>query len=117
MLGRGNAVDERRQVGDAADGLDLFAAVEFFGERDHVDGRPVSCRSRMREKMRRCPSREKSSGLSSAAVEEQAVEQDGAEDGALGFDGGESALRVYSVVAIGTGLIRLAREGGARDDD
>ena len=31
-------------------------------------GRPVSCRSRMREKMRRWPSREKSSGRSSASL-------------------------------------------------
>ena len=63
----GNAVDERRQIGDSADGFDLFAAVEFLGERDHVDRAAGLLQSRMREKMRRCASSEKSSGLSSAA--------------------------------------------------
>ena len=32
----GNAVDQRRQIRDAADGLDFFAAVELLDQRDHV---------------------------------------------------------------------------------
>ena len=33
----GEAVDERREIGDAADGFDLLAAVELLGEGDHVN--------------------------------------------------------------------------------
>ena len=45
----GNAVDQRREISHAADGFDLFAAVEFLDQRDHVDRAARSCRSRMRE--------------------------------------------------------------------
>src|SRR5215472_9413298 len=34
----GYAIDERRKIGNATDCLDFLATVEFFSQRDHVDG-------------------------------------------------------------------------------
>ena len=90
----GNAVDERGEVGDSADGFDLFAAVEFLGEGDHVDGAAHGLQvAHAGEDAAMRVEREVVGLEFGGLVEEQAVEQDGAEDGALGFDaGGKSAF-------------------------
>ena len=102
----GNSVDERRQVGDSADGLDLLAAVEFLGEGDHVDGAASVLQiAHAREDAAMRVEREVVGLEFGGLIEEQAVEQDGAEDGALGFDAsGESAFETV----IGGGHRRLS---------
>ena len=80
-----HAVRERGEIGSAAGGFQFAAAVQFFGERDEVDGLLGFAESDhvrenvavMREK--------KSSGLSvsTAALRALIVEQDGAEDATL----------------------------------
>ncbi len=81
----GYAVDERRQIGDAADRLDLFAAVEFLDQGDHVH-RPASllqiAHARINAAMgveREVVGGEMLGGL----IVERVIEQDCAQDGAL----------------------------------
>ena len=83
----GDAVDQRRQIRDAADGLDFFAAVEFLDQRDHVDWAAgllqiahAGINAAMRVK-REIVGREVFGGL----IVERVVEQDRAQDRALGF--------------------------------
>ncbi len=82
----GNAVDERRQVGDAADRFDLFAAIELLGERDHVNrAAGVLQIAHAGEDAAMRVEREVVGLEFGGLIVEQAVEQDRAEDGALGF--------------------------------
>ncbi len=103
----GNAVDERRKISHAADGFDLFAAVQFLGQRDHVD-RPAGllqlAHARIDAAMR--VEREIVAGeMFGGLVVEGVVEQDGAEDRALGFHAdGKSALETV----VGGGHERLS---------
>ena len=91
----GNAVDERRQIGDAADGFDLFAAVELLGEGDHVNrAAGVLQVAHAGEDAAMRVEREVVGLEYSGLVEEQTLHQDGAEDGALGVDaGGKTAFQ------------------------
>ena len=94
-----NAVDQRRQVRDAADGLDFLAAVELFGERDHVNrASGVLQIAHAREDAAMSVEREVVGLELGRLIEDQVVEQDRAENGALGFNGGgKSALETVCV--------------------
>ncbi len=90
----GHAVNERGEVCDAADGFDLFAAVELFGEGDHVDGTAgVLQVAHAGEDAAVSVEGEVVGREFGGLVEDEAVEQNGAENGALGFKAGrKSAL-------------------------
>ncbi len=83
----GHAVDQRRQIRNAANRFHLFAAVEFLDQRDHVDRTAallqvaharINAAVRVQRKVVR---REVFGGL----IVERIVQQDRAQDRALGF--------------------------------
>ena len=90
-----DAVGERGQVAGAADGVQLLVAQQLLGEGDDVDGAVglgelgdalVDAAMRVEEKVLGLEGRER-------FVLQGVVEQNGAEDGALGFrTGGETAI-------------------------
>ncbi len=81
----GNAVNQRRQIRDAADGLHFLAAVQFFDQRDHVHRAAALLQvahARINAAMR--VEREVVRGeVLGGLVVERVVEQDRAQDGAL----------------------------------
>jgi len=93
----GNSVDERREIRHTANRFYLFAAVEFLDQRDHVDrasGFLQIAHARINPAMR--VEREIiGSEMLGGLVVERVVEQDCAQDRALGFHAdGKSAFRL-----------------------
>ncbi len=91
----GYAVDQRREIRDAADGFDLFAPVKLFDQRDHVDraaGLLQIAHAGVNAAMR--VQREVVAGeMFGSLIVERVVEQDGAQDRPLRFHAdGKSAL-------------------------
>ena len=103
----GQAVDERGEIGDAADGFDLFAAVELLGEGDHVNR--AACVLQVAHAGEDAAVRVEREvvGLEfGSLVEEQSLHQDGAEDGALSVDAGRKTA-FQTVIGGGHGRVKL----------
>ena len=82
----GNAVDERREVRNAADCLDLLAAIELLGKGDHVNRAASLLQiAHAREDAAMGVEREVVGLKFGGLIVQHVVEQDRAEDGALGF--------------------------------
>ena len=84
----GHSVEKAGDVADVADGLQIFFAVKLFDERDDVDGaRMFGQLQHARVNAAMGVEREIfGAQMLGGVVESAIVEQDGAEDGALGFD-------------------------------
>ena len=108
----GHAVDERRKIRDAADGLDLFAPVKLLGQRDHVH-RPAHALQvgHAPEDAAMRVEREVVGLQLRSLVVEPVVEQDGAEYRALSIDaGGKPAFQTV----VGGRHRRLNQVSGAQ---
>ena len=102
----GYAIHQAGDVANIADGLEFLVAVELFDQRDHVD-RPgrlgqihhagVNAAMRVERKIFRLE-------MLSRLVVGKIVQQDGAENGTLGFNVGRQAVR-ETVVGSCQGLV------------
>jgi hypothetical protein len=99
MLDRGtlgDAVDQRGEIGDAADGFHFLAAVELLDQRDHVDRTTrllQVAHARINAAVR--VQREMVAGeMFGGLIVKGIVEQDRAQDGAFSLDAyGQSAVK------------------------
>src|SRR6185437_11725090 len=91
----GQTFSEGGQIGDSADGFDFFAAGEFFGKGDDIDGATGidEFRHAGEDALMRVEGEVFGTELFGGLVEGVVVEQNGAEDGALGVNRcGQAAL-------------------------